>query len=144
MHRILIALACAALLAGAGAARAQADARPERVAYHFGDGAEQAWRGLQYIRNHLEANPKAQIVVVAHAAGVDFLMKGAKSSRGNEFLTLIEELDIQGVAFRVCEITLRERGLQRSQFVKEAAFVPSGVAELGRLQSREGFAYIRP
>lgn len=144
MTRILALLACAALLAWTGAARAQADARPDRVAYHFGDGVEQAWRGLQYIRNHLEADPKAQIVVVTHAAGVDFLMKGAKSARGNEFQTLIEELDLQGVVFRVCEITLRERGLQRSQFVKEATFVPSGVAELGRLQAREGYAYVRP
>ena len=55
MTRILALLACAALLAWTGAARAQADARPDRVAYHFGDGVEQAWRGLQYIRNHLEA-----------------------------------------------------------------------------------------
>jgi hypothetical protein len=142
--RALIALCCAALLGWTGAARAQADARPERIAYHFGDGVEQAWRGLQYIRNHLEANPRAQITVVAHAAGVDFLMKGAKSSRGNEFQPLIEELDLQGVVFKVCEITLRERGLQRSQFVREAGFVPSGVAELGRLQQREGYAYLRP
>lgn len=144
MTRILMALACAALLGWSSGARPQASAQAERIAYHFGDGVEQAWRGLQYIRNHLEANPKAQIVVVAHAAGVDFLMKGAKSARGNEFLPLIEELDIQGVTFKVCEITLRERGLQRSQFVKEAIFVTSGVAELGRLQSREGYAYLRP
>ena len=139
-----MALICVALLACAGAARGQADTRPDRVAYHFGEGVEQAWRGLQYIRNHLEANPKAHIVVVAHAAGVDFLVKGAKSARGNEFQHAIEELDLQGVAFKVCEITLRERGMQRSQFVKEASFVPSGVAELGRLQSREGYAYLRP
>ena len=144
MSRILMALSCAALLGWAGAAGAQADARPERIAYHFGDGIDQAWRGLQYIRNHLEANPRAQITVVAHAAGVDFLMKGAKSSRGNEFRHAIEELDLQGVVFKVCEITLRERGLQRSQFVTEATFVPSGVAELGRLQQREGYAYLRP
>jgi uncharacterized protein len=144
VSRILMALGCAALLGWAGAPGAQPDARAERIAYHFGDGIEQAWRGLQYIRNHLEANPRAQVTVVAHAAGVDFLMKGAKSSRGNEFQHAIEELDLQGVVFKVCEITLRERGLQRSQFVKEAGFVPSGVAELGRLQSREGYAYIRP
>ncbi|HEX9181726.1 MAG TPA: DsrE family protein [Burkholderiales bacterium] len=144
MTRTLIALCCAALLGWTAAARGQAGAPAERIAYHFGDGVEQAWRGLQYIRNHLEANPKAHIVVVAHAAGVDFLVKGAKSARGNEFQHAIEELDLQGVSFKVCEITLRERGMQRSQFVKEATFVPSGVAELGRLQSREGYAYIRP
>ena len=32
---------------------------------------------------------------------------------------------------------LRERDLQRSQFFEEAGFVPSAVAEPGRLQSRE-------
>lgn len=142
--RVLLVLACCALLGLAGAAGAQAQPSPDRVAYHFGDGVEQAWRGLQYIRNHLEADPSARITVVAHAAGVDFLMKGAKSSRGNEFRHAIEELDLLGVVFKVCEITLRERGLQRSQFVKEATFVPSGVAELGRLQQREGHAYLRP
>jgi intracellular sulfur oxidation DsrE/DsrF family protein len=144
MPRLINAIACAALIGWGGALHAQPAGQAERIAYHFGDGVEQAWRALQYIRNHLEANPKAQIVVIAHAAGVDFLVKGAKSARGNEFLPLIEELDIQGVTFKVCEITLRERAMQRSQFVKEAAFVPSGVAELGRLQSREGYAYIRP
>ncbi len=112
--------------------------------YHFVDGLEQAARGLEYIRNHLEADPKAQIVVVAHAAGVDFLLKGAKTARGNEYRQAIEDLDLQGVKFRVCEITLRERGMQRDRFAAEAEFVPSGVAEIARLQRREGHAYIKP
>ena len=117
---------------------------PVRVVYHFVDGLEQASRGLEYIRNHLEADPKAQIVVVAHAAGVDFLMKGAKTARGNEYRQAIEDLKLQGVKFRVCEITLRERGMRRDRFVAEAGFVPSGVAEIARLQQREGNAYIKP
>lgn len=117
---------------------------PVRVVYHFGEGLEQASRGLQYIRNHLEVDPKAQVVVVTHAAGVDFLMKGAKTSRGNEYRQDIEDLDLLGVKFRVCEITLRERGLPRDRFVAEARFVPSGVAEIARLQQREGFAYLKP
>jgi uncharacterized protein len=48
------------------------------------------------------------------------------------------------VRFNVCEITLRQRGLKREQFIEEASFVPSGVAEITRLQSREGYAYLRP
>ena len=145
-RRALSALACCALFAwgGVGSAQSQAPARADRVVYHFGDGLEQASRGLQYIGNHLEANPNAKITVVAHAAGVDFLMMGAKTGRGNEFRQSIEDLDLQGVVFKVCEITLRERNLQRSQFLKEVTFVRSGVAELGRLQSQEGYAYIRP
>ena len=30
------------------------------------------------------------------------------------------------------------------QFIPEAKFVPSGVAELGKLQGRGGYAYIKP
>ena len=110
----------------------------------LGEGVEQASRGLQINRNHLEADPAAQIVVVTHAAGVDFLMKGAKTARGNEYRSMIEVLELQGVQFRVCEITLRERGLRRDQFLPEARFVPSGVAEVARLQHREGYAYLKP
>lgn len=82
--------------------------------------------------------------MVTHALGVDFLMKGAKTAKGNPFKDAVEDLDLQGVKFRVCDITLRERGLKREQFLPEVEFVPSGVAEIARLQSREGYAYIKP
>jgi intracellular sulfur oxidation DsrE/DsrF family protein len=117
---------------------------PDKVVYHLSDGLEQASLGLQNIRNHLEANPKAEITVVAIATGVDFLMKGAKTARGNEYRSMVEDLDLQGVKFSVCEITLRERGLKKEQFLPEARFVPSGVAEIARLQARQGYAYLRP
>jgi uncharacterized protein len=116
----------------------------DKVVYHFSAGLEQASAGLEYIRNHLEVDPKARITVVAHAAGVDFLLKGAKTARGNEYRQMVEDLDLQGVQFRVCEITLRERNLRREQFLPEVRFVPSGVAEIVRLQQREGYAYLRP
>ncbi len=143
MRALLFALAvCVELGLGYGAAHAQQQA--VRAVYHFGEGLEQASRGLEYIRNHLEADPKAEIVVVAHAAGVDFLMKGAKTAKGNEYRSMIEDLDLQGVQFRVCEITLRERNLRRDQFLPEVRYVPSGVAEITRLQAREGYAYLKP
>ena len=48
------------------------------------------------------------------------------------------------MTFDLCEITLRNRRIDRSQFIAEASFVPSGVAEITRLQQREGYAYLRP
>jgi len=138
----LLAAFAGIVLAPGGAAYAQQP--PVKVVYHFGEGQAQASRGLEFIRNHLEADPKAQIVAVGHAAGVDFLMNGAKTAKGNEFRQTIEDLQLAGVKFRVCEITLRERGLRRNQFLPEVEFVASGVAEIARLQSREGYAYIKP
>lgn len=131
------AILLAALLALSGVANGQ-------VVYHLSEGSEQASRAIQYLRNHLEVEPKAAIVVVAHAAGVDFLMKGARTAKGNEFRSAVEDLDLAGVKFRVCEITLRERGLKREQFLPEVQFVPSGVAEISRLQRAEGYAYLKP
>ena len=141
--RFALLVAWAAILfAPFGGASAQPPA--VKAVYHFGEGQAQASRGLEFIRNHLDADPNAQIVAVAHAAGVDFLMKGAKTAKGNEFRQMIEDLQLAGVKFRVCEITLRARGLRRDQFLPEVEFVASGVAEIARLQSREGYAYIRP
>ena len=57
---------------------AEADSKspvgPDKVLHHISDTEAQASRAMQYINNHLEVNPKAKIVVVTHAFGVDFLM----------------------------------------------------------------------
>jgi intracellular sulfur oxidation DsrE/DsrF family protein len=116
----------------------------DKVVYHLNAGTEQASNGIRNIRNHLEVNPKAKIVVVAHAQGVDYLMKGMKDRNGAAYQDAVESLKNQGVRFDVCEITLRNRNLKREQFIEEATFVPSGVAEITRLQQREGYAYLRP
>ena len=99
---------------------------------------------MRNIGNHLEVNPDAKIVVVTHALGVDFLMKGAKDKNGAKYEDQVEQLKQRGVQFDVCEITLRNRKLVKSKFIPEATYVPSGVAEITRLQQREGYAYIRP
>ena len=125
-----------------GAAQA---AGPDKVVSHFSGGLEQASDGLRNIRNHLEVDPKAKIVGVAHARGVDFLMKGAKDANGNRFQDIVENLKNEGgVQFDLCEITLRNRKLRKEQFIDEVVYVPSGVAEITRLQQREGYAYLRP
>ena len=117
---------------------------PDKVVYHLNEGLPQATNGLRNIRNHLEVNPKAQIVVIAHAQGVDYLMKGKKDANGNPYETIVQDLKSQGVKFEICEITLRNRKLSKDMFIEEGIFVPSGVAEITRLQQREGYAYLRP
>jgi len=135
----LRALAAIAAFAIAGAAAAQ-----DKVVYHLSDGLAQASNGLRNIRNHLEVDPKAKIVVVTHAQGVDFLMSGAQDRNGNPYHVVVEELKSQGVTFEVCRITLRNRKLDAKQFLPEVEFVPSGVQRITQLQQREGFAYIKP
>jgi len=139
--KILAAVSALLLLA---ACASTGPVGPDKVVYHLNSGLEQATNGLRNIRNHLEVNPQAKIVVVAHAQGVDYLMKDKKDANGNPYEVTVEDLKRQGVRFDVCEITLRNRKLSRAQFIEDATFVPSGVAEIARLQQREGYAYLRP
>jgi hypothetical protein len=133
-------LAALVLIAGCAAVGPQQD----KVVYHLSEGLAQASNGLRNIRNHLEVNPNARIVVVSHARGIDFLMKDAKDANGNRYEDLVEQLKLRGVRFDVCEITLRNRKLTKDQLIADATYVPSGVAEVTRLQQREGFAYLKP
>ena len=113
------------------------------VVYHFDNAATQGLKGLRNLRNHLDTDPSAQITVVTHAEGVDMLMEGAKAANGTEFAPLVAALKARGVRFEVCEITLKNRGLKKDQFVLDADYTPSGVVRLVKLQ-KEGYAYIKP
>ena len=146
-HAVIGSLVIAAALTAGCAATGgdiKANHGADKVVYHVNDSGAQAVGALRNIGNHLEVNPKAKIVVVTHAQGVDFLFDGAKDANGNPFNVTVETLKNQGVQFDVCEITLRNRKIARNRFIPEAGFVPSGVAEITRLQQREGYAYLRP
>jgi hypothetical protein len=148
LHGLALAgAASAALLSGCGTmgmGDVKANVAEDKVIYHVNDTDAQANDALRNIGNHLEVNPKAKIVVVSHSKGVRFLMKDARDKNGNPYNVAVEGLKERGVTFGVCEITLRNSKMQKSQFIPEATFVPSGVAEITRLQQREGYAYLRP
>ena len=131
----------AAMALGLAALGAQAQ---DKVVYHFDGGLEQATKGLRNVNNHLEVDPTAKIVVVAHANGVDFLMNGAQDANKNPYNVAVELLKEKGVKFEVCEITLRTRKLDKKQFIPEVEYVPSGVVEIAKLQAKRGFVYIKP
>lgn len=118
----------------------------DKVVYHIDNAEAQATKGLRNIRNHLDVAPATQIVVVTHADGVDFLFEGAKDAKNPniDYGALVSALKGRGVRFEVCEITLKNRNLKKEQFSLDAEFTPSGVARVGALQFREGFAYIKP
>lgn len=130
--------AAAVLTLAASVALAQ-----DKVVYHFDNAAAQGLKGLRNMRNHLDVDPAARLTAVAHAEGIDMLMEGAKAANGTEYAPLISALKARGVNFEICEITLKNRGLKKEQFIQEADFTPSGVVRVARLQG-QGHAYIKP
>lgn len=129
--------------APAAAAAAAAAAAEEKVVYHVND-ASFARVALRNIQNHITASPDAKIVVVTHGKGIDFLLNDAKDEKGEPYQTQVAGLKERGVDFRVCRNTLKGRKLDDSAVMMDATVVPSGVAEIGRLQAKEGFVYLKP
>ncbi len=117
---------------------------PVKVVYHLNEGNDQATAAMRNIKNHLAADPTAKIVVVTHAAGINFLLDGAADKNGNLYEPLVQDLVSKGIEFRVCNFTLQSRNIDKSKVIAEAKIVPSGVAEVSKLQAKEGYAYLRP
>src|SRR5574343_420159 len=133
----IVALCLGLLLSGLALAQI-------KVVYHLSEGIPQASRAIGNIRNHLAADPTTKIVVVTHGLGIDFLLDGATNQMDQPFAGAIGELAARGVDFRVCNNTLVSRKTDPAKVAMEAKIVPSGVAEVARLQAREGFVYLRP
>ncbi|MBI5612622.1 MAG: DsrE family protein [Gammaproteobacteria bacterium] len=144
LRKASVTICLLAMVAGLPTAAFAAGDDQEKVVYHVND-SDNAGAALRNIGNHLDATDgKAKIVVVTHAKGIDFLLDGAQDKNGNPYSIPVEKLKERGVDFRVCAITLKTRNIDPKKVIPEARIVPSGVAEIGKLQAREGFVYLKP
>jgi intracellular sulfur oxidation DsrE/DsrF family protein len=125
------------------AAADTATAARRTVVYHI-DDSQRAIPMIRSVGNHRRADAEIRIIVVALSAGVDFLVEGAADDRGNTYDALVDPLMLEGVEFRVCGNTLKGRQIDAARLLPDVTVVPSGVAEIARLQIEEGAAYIKP
>ncbi len=137
---------------------AQADDRygKQKVVYHVNfDDAQTQNATLGNIQNHINAvgAENVEVKVVMHGDGVSLILepdalKGTKMKAANatpEMEAKIAGLKGQGVKFEVCANTLKGRNVPMDALydTDDADIVPSGVAELSRLQQM-GYTYIKP
>ena len=142
-----------------------ADYGPQKVVYHFNtDNCKITNGGLRNIGNHYKAlgndGTKLAVVAVFHGGGVStlFSAKGTTTTKKGKVLKVgcnpkltksiqskIATLKGMGARFNVCKNTLvgRQIKLSRLYDVSKDDIVPSGVAELTKLQLK-GFTYIKP
>ena len=146
---------CVSLLGGQVLA---GDYPKQKVVYHINYDNPKAQAGaLRNIQNHINAvgAENLDLKVVLHGNGLAMLVDPAalehlgkfKHANANEEMTAkIAGLKSQGVAFNVCNNTVRGRKVDIANDlydVSEKDIVPSGVAEVARLQQM-GYAYIKP
>ena len=138
-------IAAAVIVVGvAGCATVAKEQQPVKAVYHLTNGVDEAQRAMGNIRNHLNADPTAKIVVVGNGNGIEFMLDGAKDRNGNPFDATIQDLKSKGVDFRLCNNTLVTRKIDKSKVIAEVTIVESGVAEAAKLQARDGYVYLRP
>ena len=152
----LTLLTCISLLVG-GIAVADADYGKQKVVYHINyDNPKSQAGALRNIQNHINAvgEENLELKVVMHGKGLSLLLtpdqlENTKLKLGNatdEMQTKITGLKNQGVGFQVCANTLKGKKINYEDDlfdVDEADIVPSGVAEVAKLQA-EGYSYIKP
>ncbi|MCR9125296.1 MAG: DsrE family protein [Rhodobacteraceae bacterium] len=151
MNRIIgvLCLLLAGVFATATAAQDTERYGKQKVVYHINyDGGPESkkYRGaMRNIQNHINAvgAENLDVKVVLHGNGLGLLM----SARQNPALeTAVSSLKGQNVGFQVCNNTLKGRKISYENDlydVWEDDIVPSGVAELSRLQQM-GYTYIKP
>jgi len=118
----------------------------QKVVFHnnggYPDNTTYFKKLLLNIHNSVEAVGKdhIQVRVVNHGPGLDLFIT---ANTDPDMAARIDALKAQGVEFLICANTLKERKIDWHTLygVKESDIVPSGVAELVRLQQM-GFFYI--
>ena len=100
---------------------------------------------LRNAQNHINALGEGnyEIRFVLHGNGIELLRSVAQQN--SDAASRIDSLKSQGVTFNICANTLRGKqiSLDELYFAERSDVVPSGVAEIGKLQ-QNGFVYIRP
>ncbi len=130
----------------------------QKVVYHINyDNPKKQAGALRNIQNHINAvgAENLDLKVVLHGNGLALLLDPDslekltkfKNANANETMTAkIDGLKSQGVEFNVCDNTVRGRkvNIESDLYdVDKKDIVPSGVAEVARLQAM-GYSYIKP
>lgn len=130
---------------------------PQKVVYHINyHDTQMQLDALQNIQNHIRSvgKTKLDLVVVLHGQGLSLLLKPDALSHvklrqahaTKEVQKEVTQLKKLGVKFKVCLNTMDRNNIdpQKDLFdVHEGDIVPSGIAELARLQGM-GYVYIKP
>jgi intracellular sulfur oxidation DsrE/DsrF family protein len=146
------------MLLAAGLADAVQGYGKQKVVYHINyDNPKKQAGALRNIQNHINAvgAENVDLKVVLHGNGLALLLepdsladlpKFKHANASDEMTAKVDGLKEQGVSFNVCANTVKGRNVDLNNDlygVEDSDIVPSGVAEVARLQDM-GYSYIKP
>jgi len=93
---------------------------------------------VRHAKNIMTLTGNANLEIVCHGPGLDLLLK-EKTSVQKEIQELHGKFN---VIFAACEATMKRRGIDKSQLLKQAITVPAAILEISS-KEQEGWSYIK-
>jgi len=93
---------------------------------------------MRWIREISASSPSARMEVVMYGKGFELVMP----DRTSRLAEVQEAAKNPNVAFKVCEVALKNNNTSREQLIKEAQTVPDGIHEIV-MKEQEGWGYIK-
>ena len=138
--KALFAIMCGALLSGV-VVRAQSSPSPQPYKVVFdltSDDPLDQTAVLRWLREVGAANPNTEMEVVMYGRGLALVMP-ERSARLDDVKAVIAQ---PHVAFKVCEIAMKNQKVDKSQLLPGVGTVPDGIGEIVAKQTR-GWGYIK-
>jgi uncharacterized protein len=110
-----------------------------KIVFQFVSGDTLSQHGLvNNLKNLREGWPKASVEVVFHGNGI-FMVMGEKTKYAKELQDFAEKKDIKLV---VCENTMKQKKIIRSQLLPFVSTVPMAIAEIV-VKQEQGWSYLK-
>ena len=112
------------------------------VAVHL-DSITHINRAIRQVERLVDAHPETPVRLILIASGVEPALEGAIDKNGGLYSAQLEQLLAKGVEIFACETTLTSLSKHPEDLTFGIDTVPSGVAELARLQLKSDYAYLK-
>ena len=117
----------------------QAQTEPVKVVFDVTSGDDKTQQSaLRHLKMMREAYPESEFELVIYGKAVPMVLK-----ENAEFAEIVQELDgIDRLSIKVCEVSMKRFGVNKSQLSIGVQTVPDAIMEIVRKQ-HEGWAYIK-
>ena len=92
---------------------------------------------IRHAKSIMDLTGNARLEIVCHGPGLDMLVKNRTTVQKD-----IEDLIKLNVVFAACEVTMKRRGVDKSQLISKVITVPAAILEISS-KEQDGWSYIK-
>lgn len=115
-----------------------AQQRQHKIVFDFTEADTSSFATvMRHAKSIMDLTGNARLEIVCHGPGLDMLIKNRTTVQKE-----IEELSKLNVVFAACEVTMKRRGVDKSQLVPKVITVPAAILEISS-KEQDGWSYVK-